>query len=610
MVDDALLKRWESAADRITWRQPWHAVYEPGGRGGRWFPGATLNAAENCVDRHLPTLAQKVALHWEGEPGDRRAITYRELHREVCAFADALRALGVGPGDRVAIYMGLLPETVVAMLACARLGAVHALLASAMPADALADRLADFEPKVLVTQDGAWRHGMILPLKARADEAIPAASGVEHTVVVRRTGIDVAWYEGDRWYDELLARPRPGMGASTEPPQPVAADHPLLAVYIATRRGRPTGIVYGTGGFLTYAASIHADGLTAGPDDVLWCAVEIAWVVGQSHGVYGALAGGGTSVIYEGMLDTPTHGRSWDVIERHRVNTFVTTPSVVRNLRRWVDSPPREGQLDSLRHAFTGGESAEPELHEWLRKWIGPTGGIVADGWGQTELGGIVVLSNTPHGADGLPRAGLDVVDANGRSVPTGVEGEVVVREPWPGTYVGVQNDDPEEAARHWERYPGAYATGDRAVLEPGGSIAFLGRIDPVVTVSGQLVSLTEVREALLEHPFVREAEIIDRMDRQTGQSLAAFVVFGDSLRGSEELARALRDHVRERLGGLAQPRTIAFVDAFPAELGHATLRKALGLLCAAAGVDEFYFFVSTDELRTAAGTVGVPGTQ
>jgi acetyl-CoA synthetase len=600
MPSTETLDRWEAAASRISWRQPWHTLYDPDEHGGRWFIGATLNAAENCVDRHLPQLAEKVALYWEGEPGDRRALTYRDLHREVCAFADALRALGVGAGDRVALHMGLLPETVVAMLACARLGAVHALLAAALPADALADRLADFEPKVLVTQDGAWRHGVMLPLKARADEAIPAASGVEHTVVVRRTGIDVAWYEGDRWYDELLARPRPGTATAPEPPQPMPADHPLLVVYIANRRGHPTGIVYGTGGFLAYAATMHADGLTSSSDDVLWCPVEIAWVVGQSHGVYGVLACGGTSVLYEGMLDTPTHGRSWDIIERHRVNTFVTTPSVVRNLRRWVDSPPRAGQLDSLRLAITGGEALAPDLYRWLRSKIAPS---VADGWGQTELGGLVVLSDTPSGA-GLPPAGLDVVDESGRSLGAGVEGEVVLREPWPATFIGVHNDhlDPADDPRG----NGTYRTGDRAVLQPDGSFGFLGRIDPVVTVSGQLVSLTEVREALLEHPFVREAEVVDHLDRQTGQSLAACVVFADSLEGTEELAHALRSHVRERLGGLAQPQTIAFVDSFPGELDNATLRKALAMLCAAAR-DDVYISISSDELRAAAGSAGGP---
>jgi acetyl-CoA synthetase len=484
----------------------------------------------------------------------------------------------VRAGDRVALHMGLLPETVVAMLACARLGAVHALMASALPADALADRLADLAPRILITQDGAWRHGLILPLKARADEAIPAAAAVEHTIVVRRTGIDVAWYEGDRWYDELLARPRPGTTPTSEPAQPVSSDHPLLVIYIANRRGRPTGIIHPTGGFLTYAASLHNDGLTSSPDDVLWCAAEIAWVTGQSHGVYGPLACGGTTVLYEGMLDTPTHARTWEMIERYRVSTLLTTPSVFRNLRRWADSPPQSGQIDSLRTVVTAGEATEPDLFEWIRA---VSGAVVMDSWGQTELGGGVILVDTASEARPVPHPGLDVVDAFGRSVDAGVKGELVLREPWPGTFIGVQNGDRSATARYWEPGRDGYATGDLAERQPDGSFVFLGRIDPVVNVSGQLVSLTEVREALLEHPFIEDAEIVERNDPDTGQTLAACVVLADATNGDEGLARALRDHVRERLGGLAQPRTIAFVEAFPPGLPHDGLRQALRLLCA-----------------------------
>jgi acetyl-CoA synthetase len=486
------------------------------------------------------------------------------------------------------------------MLACARIGAVHALMSSALPPDALADRLADLEPKVLVTQDGAWRHGVILPLKARADEAIPAAAGIEHTIVVRRTGIDIALYEGDRWYDELIAgpKPRPGTPGATELPDSFPADHPLLVVYIADRRGRPTGVVHGTGGWLTYAGEIHSRGLTSSPDDVLWCAAEIAWVTTQSHGVYGALASGGTSVIYEGMLDTPTPGRTWEIVDRYRVTSFLTTPSVLRSLRRWAETAPHEGQLDSLRFVITGGEQTEPEQNDWVRRHI-PAGGVVSDGWGQTELGGIVTLTDTPNGPDALPPAGLDVVDADGHSIGTAVEGELVLRQPWPATFIGTQTDDPDATARYWERYEGAYATGDWAIREPDGSFAYLGRIDPVVTVSGQLVSLTEVREALLEHPFVRDAEIVYQATLEAGKTLAACVVLAESVSGSGALAHALRGHVRERLGGLAQPRTIAFVEAFPPEMPRDVLRAGLRLLCA--GVPAGTASITADELQAAA---------
>ena len=598
MADIDLLRRWEQAAGRLVWRRRWDAVHEPGEHGGRWFPGAQLNAAENCVDRHLPTLSDKVALYWEGEPGDRKALTYGALHAEVCAFAEALHGLGVEPGDRVALYMGVIPETVVAMLACARVGAVHAVMASALPADALADRLADVGAKVLVTQDGSWRHGVILPLKARADEAIPAAAVVEHTIVVRRIGIDVPWYEGDRWYDEVVAGPRPGAVPAIQPPRPVDSAHPLLIAYIANRRGRPTGIVHGTGGFLTCAAAVHREGLCEDPDDVLWMPSEIAWIGCQSSGIYGPLASGGTTVLFEGMLDTPNHARSWELIERYAVTTLATTPSVFRSLRRWTDSPPRREQLDSLRRVVTAGEPLEPDLREWVHAEIAGDAAVVADAWGQTELGGIVILSYGTTDAGGLPEPGPDVVDEHGRSVAPNVKGELVLREPWPGTFVGVENQA-TPAERPWHCYKGVYATGDFAARETDGSFHFLGRIDSVTSVSGQLVSLTEIREALLEHPFVEDAEVVDRVDPIEGQTLAACVVLADPAAGDPSLGQSLRDHLRDRLGGLAQPRTVLFVQAFPPDVPEAMLRQALRMLCAAQ--ENEHTVVTEQQLRAAA---------
>jgi acetyl-CoA synthetase len=604
MADAERLRRWEVAADQLVWRRRWDAVYEPGEHGGRWFPGGRLNAAENCVDRHLPTLGGKVAFYWEGEPGDRRTITYSDLHADVCAFAEALRGLGVEPGDRVALYMGIIPETVVALLACARLGAVHAVLASALPADALADRLADVGAKVLVTQDGSWRHGVILPLKARADEAIPAADVVEHTIVVRRIGIDVPWYEGDRWYDELVAGPRPGAISPVQPPEPIESTHPLLVAYIANRRGRPTGIVHGTGGFLTCAAAVHRDGLCVDPDDVLWMPSEIAWIGGQSSGIYGPLACGGTSVLFEGMLDTPTHARSWELIERYGVNTLATTPSVFRNLRRWTDSPPNREQLRSLRRVVTAGEPLAPDLLEWVRAEIVGDSAVVADAWGQTELAGIVILSDrTVEGA--LPHPGPDVVDDHGRSVPANVKGELVLREPWPGTFVGVENEV-APAERPWHCYDGVYATGDWAVRDTAGRLHFLGRIDPVTSVSGQLVSLTEVREALLEHPFVEDAEVVDSVDRLEGQTLVACVVLIDPAAGDPALAQSLRDHLHERLGGLAQPRLVLFVQAFPSDVAEEPLRQALRMLCTS---DTSQHTIISEEQVRAAALGAISGT-
>ena len=605
MADAERLRLWEEAAGHVAWRRRWDAVYEPSRHGGTWFPGGHLNAAENCVERHLATLGSKVAFYWEGEPGDRKTITYDDLHAQVCAFAEALRGLGVEPGDRVALYMGIIPETIVAMLACARVGAVHAVMASALPADALADRLADVRAKVLLTQDGSWRHGVILPLKARADEAIPAAAVVEHTIVVRRIGIDVPWYEGDRWYDDLVAGPRPGAISPVQPAEPIESAHPLLIAYIANRRGRPTGIVHGTGGFLTCAAAVHRDGLCSHSDDILWMPSEIAWIGTQSSGIYGPLACGGTSVLFEGMLDTPTHARSWELIERYGVTTLATTPSVFRNLRRWTDSPPNPEQLRSLRRVVTAGEPLEADLLEWVQAEIAGDSAVIADAWGQTELGGIVILSDRTGDAGGLPDPGADVVDEHGSSVAPGVRGELVLREPWPGTFVGIENEA-SSAERPWHCYDGLYATGDSAIRKPDGGFLFLGRIDPVTSVSGQLVSLTEVRDALLEHPFVEDAEVVDPVDRLEGQTLAACVVLTDPAAGDPALAQSLRDHLRDRLGGLAQPRVVLFVQAFPPDVPEKPLRQALRMLCTS---DTSHYTIISEEQVRAAALGAISGT-
>jgi acetyl-CoA synthetase len=590
---------WTAAAERVSWERPAERTYEPGPNGGRWFPGATLNVCVNCLDRHLATVGGGVAFHWEGEPGDQRAITYRELHAEVCALAAALAALGLGAGDRVALHLGFVPETVVAMLACARLGAVHAVMAAPLPADALTDRLVDFDPKLLLTQDGSWRHGVMLPLKSRADEAMAAATGVEHTVVVRRTGVDVGWYEGDLWYDELVEKARARPDAAPMPAVPVASDHPLLAGYIANRRGRPTGIVHGTGGLLTHAMTIHADGLVDGDDDVFWMPADIAWPATQVHAVYGPLACGATSVIYEGMLDTPGHERAWEIVERYGVNTILTTPSVVRNLRRWSDSRPSAHDLGSLKRIVTAGERTEAPLRDWLLSEVSGGSAIVADGWGQTELGGLVLLLGTPPGRDGLPDPGADIVDPDGRSVAPGSEGELVLRHPWPGTFLRIWGDDGAAARRYWARHSDAYATGDRAVRRPDGSLAVLGRVDSVVSVSGQLVSLTEISETLLEHPFVRAAEVVSCPDPRAGEALAACVAVADGTPASDQLAWALRAHVRERLGGLAHPRTIAFLEDFPEDLPRDDLRRSLRLLCATAASENIS--LTQEQLRAAA---------
>jgi len=603
----ATLAGWAAEAATLDWARPWDQLCdEHPGPDARWFVGAELDVAANCLERHLPTRGDQVALYWEGEPGDRRTLSYRELTEEVAAFAGGLRNLGVGRGDRVAIYLGMVPETVVAMLACARLGAVHSVLYSALPPDALADRLEDLEPRVLITQDGSWRRGVVLPLKSRVDEAMAATSGADHTIVVRRTGIDIAWFEGDRWYDDIVKDGR------TAPAQfdPVPADHPLLVTHLGYRRGRPTGIVHRAGGFLAYASTLHRRALTSQPDDVFWCAVDIGWVAGQSHGVYGPLAAGATSLIFEGTLGTPTHARAWQLIERYGVNALVTSPSIARNLRQWVDSPPSEARLESIRSIVHLGEPIDDGTRAWLFEEVGGGRAVIRDGWGQTELGAIVTVDPPPDRP--LPDPGLEVLDEDGQPAADGEPGELVLKHPWPGMLLGVRHEDPAVMSRYW-RWPDRYATGDLAVREPDGRITFLRRMDPMINVSGQLVSANEVRDVLEEHPLVVAAEVVARADRRTGQAVVACVVLDDAAAGPdgpahspEKVSRELTSHVQDTLGGLARPRGVVLLEAIPEDVTREAFRTALTVLSSARPAEVVR--VTSDQVRAAVAASGGDG--
>lgn len=572
---------WSQVAGQITFDTPYTRLWAPGTRSGAWFTGGTLNLSVNCLDRHLPDRGDRVAMHWEGEPGDRRSMTYAELHEQVVALARALRGMGVGTDDRVGLHLGWLPETVVAMLACARIGAVHTVLPAPLPVEPLADRLDLLDLKVLFTQDGAWRHGTVLPLKARADEALLAGGSVQHTIVVRRTGMDVAWFEGDRWYHDLVAAARPGQGsAGAGAAVPVAADHPLATVPLANKGGHPVSIVHGTATMLAGAIAVHRRLSTGG---VFWCAGDVAWAVTQFHGIYGPLACGETAVMFEGTLDVPTHTRAWDIIARYGVETMVTSPSVVRTVRGWARELPAVSAIPSLRRVATAGEPVEEELARWLVEAFGSGDLEVADAWGQLELGGIVrVTGLAEDGAALPPDCGLDIVDRDGRPVPHDEVGEVVLRLPWAGTMVGVEGPQAAVAETHWIRHPGAYATGDLGIRHTDGSVVFLGRTDDVVSISGQLVSLREVREVLTEHPYVEEAEVTWRKDPELGRSLVAAVALSEQAGPDPDLdvvAVELMEAVREVMGGLARPRAVLVVDRFGDELGRTQRAQAIATL-------------------------------
>jgi acetyl-CoA synthetase len=518
---------------------------------------------------------------WEGEPGDRRSLTYAELDEEVAALTRALRALGVGAGDVVALHLGWLPETVVAMFACARIGAVHAVIPTPLPPEALVDRLVTLAPRVLFTQDGAWRRGTVLPLKARADEALSGAGGIEHTVVVRRTGIDIAWFEGDRWYHDLVVPARPGQQRE-EPDSAAAADlparHPLQLVSLAHRRGRPVTVTLGTAAVLAAALAVHRAGLADGP--VLWCAGDVSWLGSQVHGIYGPLLAGQTAVMYEGTLDVPTHARAWQIMRRYAVTTLVTTPSVLRMMRAWsleLESSSAAVDPGAVRRLVAFGEPMDPEIRDWAARGLAGAPLSVADGWGQVELGGIVRL-DAPVDPDGMPDLGELIVDAAGHPVPAGQSGELVLTRPWAGLLVGVSGPARVLQEQHWRRGGDVYCTGDLARVGPDGWLEFLGRTDEVVSVSGQLVSLNEVRTILLEHPFVVAADVFERRDQLGARVLAAAVVLDPQAAGLAPgaVARDLGRSVRETLGGLARPRMLMIVDRFGDELRGDERRRAM----------------------------------
>jgi len=555
---EAWLERWRAEAETLQWERPFDAVATGEGTDQRWFPGGRLNAAVNCVDRHLAARADQPAILWEGEPGDRRTLTYRDLHAEVVAAAAGLAGLGVGPGDRVALYVGLIPEAITMTLACGRLGAVHVIVPQELPVEALADRLALVDPKVLVTVDAAWRHGVLLPLKARADEALAAVGSVETTVVLRRAGLDVAWYEGDVAYQDLLAAGQARVAADPAAGAPVAvpSDHPLLVMQLASQRGHPTSILHGTAGYLAAVSALHRQALTSAPGDPVFCAIEFSWA-GQSQGVYGPLAAGGTTVLYEGMLDTPGRTRTWEIIDRYGVHTFLTTPSVIRKLRSWGDAGPGDLALDSLRLVVTGGERLDRASSEWLIKEVTRGRAVVADGWGQLEQGGLVTVTPTPPAASGPPDPGLDVVGPDGRPVPVGITGDMVERHPWPATFLALEGG--RSAAGYWDRHPGFYATGDWARRESDGRVVCLGRQDPMISVSGQLVSLAELAEVLRDHPFVRAAEV-RRVETGERPDIVAYVVLENGVARSSEVDAELVAHVHDTIGGLARPSRIVYV--------------------------------------------------
>ncbi|MEU3469180.1 acetate--CoA ligase [Streptomyces sp. NPDC006687] len=582
---------WETQARALDWAEPWTQVLDwSDAPFARWFTGGRLNVAFNCVDRHVAEgHGDRVAFHWEGEPGDTRTITYAQLQDEVCRAANALTELGVREGDRVAIYMPMIPETAVAMLACARIGAPHTVVFGGFSADALRGRILDCDARVVITADGGYRKGAPAALKPAVDSAVAGCPEVRSVLVVRRTGQDVPFTEGrDVWWHELVDRQSPH-----HEPQPFDAEHPLYIMYTSGTTAKPKGILHTSGGYLTQVAWTHWAVFDLKPErDVFWTAADIGWVTGHSYIVYGPLANGATSVMYEGTPDTPHQGRWWEIIEKYRVSLLYCAPTAIRTFMKWGEEIPAAFDLTSLRIIGSVGEPINPEAWIWYRRVIGGDRCPVVDTWWQTETGaqmlsplpGLSVCK--PGSALGpLPGIAADVVDDHGDPVPNGGGGYLVLTEPWPAMLRTIWGDRQRYLDTYWSRFPGRYFAGDGAKKDEDGDIWLLGRVDDVMNISGHRISTTEVESALVSHPKVAEAAVVGAADPTTGQGIVAFVILrAGATDGSEDaggdggraIADELRAHVGREIGPIARPREILVVPELPKTRSGKIMRRLL----------------------------------
>ena len=576
---------WAEQAERIDWAEPFTEVLDwSDAPFAKWYVGGKLNASYNCVDRHVEAgRGDQVAIHWVGEPvGDTRDITYAQLKDEVCQAANALTDLGVTAGDRVAIYLPMIPEAVITMLACARIGAPHTVVFGGFSADALASRIEDCHAKVVVTSDGGYRRGAPSALKPAVDDALEKlgdASPVTAVVVVERTGQDVAWNDIDKRWSDVVG------GASTEhTPEAFDSEHPLYVMYTSGTTGKPKGILHTTGGYLVQCAYTFWGVFDYKPGDVYWCTADIGWVTGHSYMVYGPLACGVTEVMYEGTPETPHQGRWWEIIQNYRVNQFYTAPTAIRTFMKWGEQIPAEYDLTSLRVLGSVGEPINPEAYVWYRDNIGGGRTPVVDTWWQTETGATMIsplpgVTAAKPGSAMTPVPGItaDVVDDAGNSVPNGSGGYLVIRDPWPSMLRTIWGDDERYKDTYWSRWEGMYFAGDGAKRDEDGVIWLLGRVDDVMNVSGHRLSTTEIESALVSHPKVAEAAVVGASDDTTGQAVVAFVILrsaaGD---GGEDVVQELRNHVAKEIGPIAKPRQIMVVPELPKTRSGKIMRRLL----------------------------------
>ncbi|GAO06945.1 MULTISPECIES: acetate--CoA ligase [Streptomyces] len=576
---------WAEQAERLSWETaPTQTLDWSNAPFAKWFADGKLNVAYNCVDRHVENgLGDRVAIHFEGEPGDTRAITYAELQREVSKAAHALTELGVRSGDRVAIYLPMIPEAVIAMLACARLGAPHSVVFGGFSADALATRINDADARVVITADGGYRRGKPSALKPAVDAALtkPGTENVRSVLVVRRTGQeDVDWHEGrDVWWHEIVDRQ-----SDQHTPEAFDAEHPLFILYTSGTTGKPKGILHTTGGYLTQVSYTHHAVFDLKPEtDVFWCTADVGWVTGHSYITYGPLSNGATEVLYEGTPDSPHQGRWWEIVQKYGVTILYTAPTAIRACMKWGDDIPAKFDLSSLRVLGSVGEPINPEAWMWYRKHIGADKTPIVDTWWQTETGGMMlsplpgVTATKPGSAQvALPGIAATVVDDDAREVPDGAGGYLVLTEPWPAMLRTIWGDDQRYLDTYWSRFEGKYFAGDGAKKDDDGDIWLLGRVDDVMLVSGHNISTTEVESALVSHPKVAEAAVVGAADPQTTQAICAFVILRGGAAEDEGLVEELRAHVAQQLGPIAKPKRILPVAELPKTRSGKIMRRLL----------------------------------
>jgi acetyl-CoA synthetase len=574
---------WETQARELTWEKPWDSVLEWKAPYAKWFVGGKLNASFNALDRHvLAGRGDRVALFFEGEPGDTRSITYADLLTDVKKAANALIEIGVKAGDRVAIYMPMIPEAAVAMLACARIGAAHSVVFGGFSADALLSRIQDADAKIVITADGGFRKGAAFALKPAVDEALKGKTNVEKVLVVKRTGQETAWNSAtDIWWDEIVNRQSPEHEA-----QAFDAEHPLFILYTSGTTAKPKGIFHTTGGYLTQAAFTHRAVFDLKAEsDVYWCTADVGWITGHSYVVYGPLINGATQVIYEGTPDTPHKGRMFEIIEKYGVTILYTAPTLIRTWMKWGDEFPQAHNLSTLRLLGSVGEPINPEAWMWYREVIGGNRCPIVDTWWQTETGAIMisplpgVTATKPGSAmTALPGISAKVVDDNGVAVPNGHGGYLILDKPWPSMLRGVWGEDERYKETYWSRFDGIYFAGDGAKLDNDGAIWLLGRVDDVMNVSGHRISTTEVESALVSHAAVAEAAVVGAQDEMTGQGIVAFVILraGIDHANGEALVKELRAHVTKEIGAIARPRQIMVVNELPKTRSGKIMRRLL----------------------------------